>query len=227
MTEDRFTLKVNKTWNTPATKYPTQTVGSASIVRTKQPRGYYRMEAVDGYIFYQCMNPIPLTALIIDGKTTMVDDPLHWLGMKALARHSVGKVYVAGLGLGLIVHALATNPKVTHIHVVEINADVGALVYPLLPKGNNIKVFHGNALQKCDRPNISDYDTIILDLWVKGHDDPPEDNPFPSMAKAIKWAFSNIKADASVWVWGIGDHRLNPSIDPEVRAKLPKNYGME
>ena len=65
----------------------------------------------------------------------MVDDYPHAQGMVEHAEHYHGHVLCAGLGLGLIVHALHDRPEVERITVVEREPDVIALVKKYLPKG--------------------------------------------------------------------------------------------
>lgn len=224
MTMNDYVLKVRE-WSTPATDYAEQTLGSASIQRGKQPKGYYRMEGVGGHMFYQCLKSIPLTMLKINNVTTMVDDPLHWLGMKLLAKHSKGNVLVGGLGLGLVAIALAKNPDVKEVTICDINKDVIDLVTPYVTQAwsdanaDRLRILHENVFHHPIRAG----DTIILDLWVKTHGDKP--HPIAdSMAQAIRLVRSQMHPFAKLFVWGVGDHKLNPSVDPKVRAKIPRNY---
>ena len=209
-----YTLKVDN-WETPATKYPLARVGSAEISRVRYNRNYYRMEAVCGYMFFQVTKPIHVTNLKINGQVWMVDDPLHWYGMQELAKHSKGKVLVGGLGLGLIIHALQKNPKVSRIDVLEINQDVIDLVKPLLFGLNKAHVHKGNVFH-CAH---GEYDTVILDLWVgKGT---------PKVGYEMLGAFATFKArfpKANVFIWGHGSSSLNPAVDDKLRKQIPKEY---
>jgi len=213
-----YTLKIDR-WETPATKYPLTKVGVAEISRRRQGRGVYRMEGVCGYAFYQVTNPIEVTNLKIGGQVVMLDDPLHWLGMKELAKHSKGKVLVGGLGLGLIVHALIENEVVTDIDVVEINPDVIKLITPLLPLSEKLHIENYDVMAVSPE---KDYNTVILDLWVKAEKEPGT-TIFNQMVIAFA-TFKRLYPTANVFIWGIGDASINPSIDPEVRKLIPKDY---
>lgn len=222
MTIDEYVLKVTE-WSTPATHYAEQTLGTASIQRGKQPRGFYNMEGVGGHMFYQCLKAIPLTMLKINKVTTMVDDPLHWMGMKLLAKHSVGNVLVGGLGLGLVAHALAENPDVKGVTIIDINVDVLNTVSPYVfdswagPNADKLRIRQGNVFHQPLRA----YDTVILDIWVKSQGDDPK--PIcKSMSDAIRRCKAQMHPFAKLFVWGVGDHKLNPSVDAEVRAKFPR-----
>lgn len=223
-TMNDYVLKV-KEWSTPATDYAEQTLGSARIQRGKQPKGYYRMEGVGGHMFYQCLKSIPLTMLKINKVTTMVDDPLHWMGMKLLAKHSKGNVLVGGLGLGLVAHALAENTDGREITIVDTNKDVLVLVTPYVTKAwadanrnrGNLRIRHGNVFNQPLRA----YDIVILDIWVKSQGDDPK--PIQeSMNHAIRRCKAQMHPFAQLFVWGVADAVLNPSVDAQVRAKFPR-----
>lgn len=191
---------------TPATKYPLRKVGSAELVRSKYKKGFYFMEGVDGYDFFYVEKPIEVTSLKIDGETWMVDDPLHNIGMKRLAENSEGKVLVGGLGLGLVIHELVKNPKVKQIDVVERNKDVIDLISPNLPN-DKVKIYNADVFDFKDK----DYDTIILDLWVRGEGE--GENNF-SMLNSMLNAYTIFKSSnpkGKVFIWGIRDKELNPA----------------
>jgi hypothetical protein len=113
----------------------------ARIVSHRQEPGYYQMCGVrapggEGHDYYRAVKSLRVTNLTIGGEVWMVDDPLHWYGTLEAAATYEGHVLCAGLGLGLIVHALRANPKVTKITVVERSLDVIELVWPhLAPNG--------------------------------------------------------------------------------------------
>ncbi len=79
--------------------------------------------------------------------------------MEEHAQFYRGHVLVAGLGLGLIVHALATNRSVTRITVVEREQDVIDLVAPLVPP---VEIVHGD-FWEWDGPTP---DGVFFDLFV-------------------------------------------------------------
>lgn len=155
-------LNISSNFFTPVTNYPSKEIGSAKICKDWYREGLYLMEGVAGYDFFWVKNKIPLTILQINGKTVMVDDPLHSIGMKKLAECSSGKVLVGGLGLGIIIHYLEKNPNVESVDVVEFNQDVIRLIEPLTPK-TKTKIYLGSIFD--NKWKKGKYDTIILDLW--------------------------------------------------------------
>lgn len=198
-----------KEWNT--INYPESKVGNAEIDIIPYTKGTYLMEGVKGYTFFEVEKKIRITILKINGKQVMVDDPLHWIGMEELAKHSTGNVCVAGLGLGLIVHHLIKNPNVSSIEVFEINKDVIELISPLLPKDKRIKIINDDFFKEPFREKH--YDTIIIDLWVGENGNfeicgTKQKVPMLSYYQRIK--FNNLQS--RVFVWGMKDPIINPAI---------------
>lgn len=178
------------------------------------------MEGVAGYLYYQLKKPIEITSLKINGKEVMVDDPLHWIGMNLLAKHCKGKVLIGGLGLGLIIHALFIEGEnaLTKIDVAEVNPDVSKLISPFLPHSPKVELINKDIFTM----NASDYDTVVLDLWVKGEKDSPR-----VMGMDMLRAFTHFKAqnaNNNIYIWGMGESIINPAVDPKVR-KMGIDHG--
>jgi len=159
-------LKISD-FETPYTNIPE--IGN-SFVRLKKivyESGYYRMEGVKGYDRFQCRKPITVTNLQVkDDKwwTLMTDDPMHWLGMQELAELAKpGKVLVAGLGMGLILHHLVKREDIKLIGIVEIDHQVINFITPHLPKDKRVRIIPRNFfgyLLDCQE----EYDNVIIDL---------------------------------------------------------------
>lgn len=159
-------------WKTPATDYPRKTVGSARIVQSFYERGYYHNYNVNGYTYIKVNKKIPITSLEIRDdndkwNTWMVDDPPHFWSMKKYAENSIGKVLVAGLGLGLVTGELLYNKYVYTTTVLEINDSVIDLITPLLPshRESQLKVVNDDFYKFVDETE-EDFNRIIVDLWV-------------------------------------------------------------
>ena len=154
-------------WQTPASQYPRGKTGRATIATYTYRKGLWRAYGMGGYEYFEAMKPLAITNLRIAGKTIMVDDPPHWWAMLDHATHYHGHVLVAGLGLGLIVHALNANEDVERITVVEEEADVVRAVAPHLLTGK-LRIVPGDFF------NV-DYDFqpdgVFFDLFVGKADD--------------------------------------------------------
>jgi hypothetical protein len=123
-------------WSTPLTAHAGEKCGTAELVLDHHDKGsMYRLEGVHGEERYQVVGgDMPVVGLEINGKVWMVDDPLHWWGMKeAVDRLPGGTIYVAGLGMGLMLHHMIPDERFTDIVVIEREPDVIDLIAPTLP----------------------------------------------------------------------------------------------
>jgi hypothetical protein len=128
-------------YRTPASYYELAKSGTARLVRRPYPRGIYEMCGVNGYAYYRLTRSHKVTALTIRRKTWMVDDPLHWEEMQKLAAAVRGpRVLVAGLGLGLILHALKKRDDLEEVVVCERSPDVIGLIAPLVPEDARVRL---------------------------------------------------------------------------------------
>lgn len=164
-------FEVPEYWRTPCTAYPEQTVGSARIHRDLYlANRYYYMNGVRGHKFFVSDWRIPVTMMqVMDRKkwqTWMVDDPCHWIGMQDFAaRLRPGRLLCAGLGLGLIVHAVMEKraDDISEIVVVEINPDVIKLIGPKLPGQDRLKIICQDFYEFVK--NREPFDNVVVDLW--------------------------------------------------------------
>lgn len=79
--------------------------------------------------------------------------------------HATGRVLVHGLGLGCIVSALIEKPDVEHIDVVEVDADVIALVGPVYANHPKVTIHHGSCVAM-DWPPNARWDYVWHDIWT-------------------------------------------------------------
>lgn len=169
-----LTLEVDgRTWRTPLSDVGYREHGDARLIPMPYTRGgYYRMEGTGGYEFftirYQRITVMTLQRRAPGRKrwrTWMVDDPLHWYGMRELVMDlPPGRLLVAGLGLGLFAHHLQDRPDITDIEVIEIDPDVIALVVPTLPADPRLRIVQGDYYERiCDGDSP---DAVLWDLAV-------------------------------------------------------------
>lgn len=167
---DDHTLQLSE-WHTPATDYPECEVGRHRIHHGRYMRGHYRMYGLDGHLLFEATKPLVVTTLQEwRGKRWhqwMVDDPPHWRAMQKYAEAFYGDVLVAGLGLGLFWHAIAQNPRVRSLTVVELSQDVISLVGPLVPECPfRVALVQGDFWEYLPNAKKIDWDWIMVDLWV-------------------------------------------------------------
>ena len=123
----------------------------------------YQCYGIKGFDYFQAVRPLPIKSLQVGRKTCMVDDPPHWWAMEEHATFYRGHVVVAGLGLGLIVHALAACPGVERVTVVEVEPDVITLVQPHLPPSAKVEIVAGDFWDWEGRPDGVFYDLFVGD----------------------------------------------------------------
>jgi spermidine synthase len=158
-----------RTWHTPLTDYARTSVGGARLVR-RNYQGIYHYEGTQGHEFYRTKHRLKVTALQRRNpsgvwKTWMVDDPLHWHGMEeAVSDLPAGRIVVAGLGLGLMLHHAFVQRRFTRLTVVDIDKDVIDLIRPTLPDDRRVEIVCGNFYDHIK--GSKDYDGILWDLAV-------------------------------------------------------------
>ena len=108
-------------------------------------------------------SPLPIKRLRINRKMSMVDDPPRWWATEEHATCCYGHVVVAGLGLGLIVHALAACPDVERTTVVEADPNVTTLVQLYLPRSAKIEVVAGDFWTRDGQPDGVFYHLFVGD----------------------------------------------------------------
>lgn len=103
--------------------------------------------------------------LRVNGRTVMSDTRHERLTNWEIRARAKGRVLVAGLGMGMIIHALAKNAEVSSITVVEKESDVIALISPSLPKTEKLNVVCADIFKWA--PAIGEkFDTIYFDIWA-------------------------------------------------------------
>ncbi len=173
--EDNQVIKISE-WKTPATDYPEKQIDSARIRHGFYGHGYFNNYGVRGYKYFDVTKQIPVTSLELKNEkskiweTWMVDDPPHFWSMQDYARNSIGRVLVAGLGLGLVAHELLNNIDVDSITIIEKNKDVIDLIYPLLPKAEDVKfqIINKDFYDFIHESEEEYFDRIIVDIWTSG-----------------------------------------------------------
>jgi len=102
--------------------------------------------------------------LIIDREIFMSDTPMERRSNIQFVSNANGRVFIAGLGIGLIVHNILKKKEVTEVVVIESNQDVIDLVGPKFSHDSRVKIVHGDVLEFM--PVKGDlYDTVYFDIW--------------------------------------------------------------
>jgi len=75
-----------------------------------------------------------------------------------------GDVFVAGLGIGLIILPIQDNKEVKSITILEKYSEVIELVGKQLPLNDKVKIIHGDVFEY-EFPKGTKFDTIYFDIW--------------------------------------------------------------
>ena len=79
-------------------------------------------------------------------------------------RRAHGHVLIAGLGLGMILHPILRNPRVSSVTVIEKYQDVVDLIRPTLPASNKLSILVADIFAWAP-PVGATYDAIWFDIW--------------------------------------------------------------
>lgn len=75
-----------------------------------------------------------------------------------------GRVLIAGLGLGFVLHPVLLKDEVEHVTVVERNQEVIHLVRPSLSAYNKLTIVYGD-IHTYEPARGARWDTIYFDIW--------------------------------------------------------------
>jgi len=102
--------------------------------------------------------------LRVNGHIMMSDTRHERLTNWEIRAKAKGHVLMAGLGIGMILHALLKKAEVSSVTVIEKEADVIALVSPSLPQTDKLNIVCADIF-KWTPPPSAKYDTIYFDIW--------------------------------------------------------------
>ena len=103
------------------------------------------------------------TQLLRKGSVVMSDTPDEIRDLRDLLYHAKGRVLLNGLGLGVALQGCLNKPEVEHVDVVEVDADVVALVAPHY-EGPRVSVHQGDALT-FPWPKGTRWNVVWHDIW--------------------------------------------------------------
>lgn len=101
--------------------------------------------------------------LHVAGTLMMSDTGMERLSNKEFISKAKGRVLVAGLGIGLVIHNIIKKEAVTEITVIEKYQDVIDLVGPKF-KSPKLEVIHADIFQWKPEKGQK-FDTIYFDIW--------------------------------------------------------------
>jgi hypothetical protein len=94
----------------------------------------------------------------------MSDTPMEKNTNREVIRRANGDVFIAGLGIGLIVLPILEKEDVKSITILEKYPEVIELVGKQLPLNNKVKIIEGDVFEY-NFPKGTKFDTIYFDIW--------------------------------------------------------------
>jgi spermidine synthase len=113
------------------------------------------------------VSPGTYVHLYVGRHLMMSDTRMEKDSNKEVVCRAHGDVFIAGLGIGLILAPILANPEVTSVTVVEKYHEVVELVEPAirkLPGGEKLKVIEADILEWTP-PKGQKWDVIYFDIW--------------------------------------------------------------
>ncbi len=94
----------------------------------------------------------------------MSDTPMEKRTNKKFVQDAHGDVFIAGLGIGLIVLPIQEKEEVKSITILEKNAEVIELVGKQLPLNDKVRIVHGDVFEH-EFPKGTKFDCLYFDIW--------------------------------------------------------------
>jgi hypothetical protein len=174
---------------------PEQKVGEVTISHVDVSDHDARMESMRGRI----SRPGKFACLKVGG-VLMMSDTLHEKRTcSGVVWNANGRVLIAGLGMGWILHPILAKSEVTEVVVIEKSADVIKAISPSLAKyGDRLKIICADIFEW--RPAKGEkFDTIWFDIWPDVSTDDLKDMARLNRAFARFLNRENPKAWRAAW----------------------------
>ena len=115
---------------------------------------------------HELVRPGKYARLEVRGTLMMTDTSMERNTNMEFVRKAKGHVLIAGLGIGLILHAIKDKPEVTHITVIEKYVDVIALVGPSIREiyGDRLTIIAADIFEWKPEKGTR-FDCIYMDIW--------------------------------------------------------------
>lgn len=155
------------------------------------------MGAIGGSPSFMYVEPGTYARLHVDGTLMMSDTQMERRTNREFLRQAHGRVLVAGLGIGLILHAVLKKREVTSVTVLEKYADVVKLVAPTLSKFSRKLDIITTDVHDYAPPTGVKFNTVYFDIWPTISTD-----NLPEMGRLQKRAHASWidKSDPDRWV---------------------------
>lgn len=97
-------------------------------------------------------------------EVVMSNTPMEVASNRQAYRHATGQVLINGLGMGMLLEAVLSKPDVTLVRVIEVDADLIALVGPHFENDPRVEIIHADAFAY--QPAKGEvFDFVWHDIW--------------------------------------------------------------
>ena len=169
--------------------------------------------------------------LYVDGSPWMTTEKQEHESMELALKQCPenARVFIGGLGLGLILLKLAQSKKAREVLVVEREQRVISVVEPIIRRwfivhypDFNWKVICGDALEEVGKHGK--WDWIFFDIWSNAYS-VQKDEPTPEDVQTKAKPFLTERGRLTIWTMVVKEMRES-KISPEVRAKVDRLFSM-
>jgi len=94
----------------------------------------------------------------------MSDTPMEQRTNTEFVEKAHGDVLIAGLGMGMVLHAILNKKEVSSVTVLELELDLIKLIEPYV-KHPKLKIIHADAYEWCKTPKKIKFNCVWLDIW--------------------------------------------------------------
>lgn len=124
----------------------------------------YTIEKGNFYAWRDCIPEGEYIRLTNRSGCMMSNTPMEKRTNRDFIRNANGDVFIAGLGIGLIVLPIQDNENIKSITILEKNQEIIDLVGSQLPLNDKVKIICGDVFNY-EFPKGTKFDTIYFDIW--------------------------------------------------------------
>jgi hypothetical protein len=121
-------------------------------------------DAINGRSEHLDSKPFTVTQLIVGWDIMMSDTTMEMVTNSEFMRKANGKVLIAGLGLGIIVHIIQDLKAVDEIVIIEKSKDIIDMVTKEMKFNDKVKIINADIFEW--QPEKGEkFDTMWFDIW--------------------------------------------------------------
>lgn len=98
------------------------------------------------------------------GYVVMSNTPMELNSNRIAYEKANGSVFIAGLGMGMILEAMLSKPEVTKIRIVEVDKAIINYVGSFFKEDPRIEIIHGD-ISEYEPSEDEHYDYVWIDIW--------------------------------------------------------------